>query len=176
MSWCSAPKICPVSFCAMFVAGNSSSLRQTLFVIRVYCDGFIRSFVRSWMKSVLLCCLERCANMSLLASKIFNFSLHFEQDWYVWQIITSLSNILIVALGRRAYQAGDGHYDQTWYRQPSNSASDRRPNAQEIQKCCSGCHCRKPSGTRHQPAGNVHGQRDYECTGSAGKRNGIRQV
>ena len=51
-----------------------------------------------------------------------------------------LSNTLIVVSGGRTYQAGDGQYDQTRYRQSPDSSADRKPNAQEIQKRCPGGH------------------------------------
>ena len=88
----------------MFVSENSRSLRQALCVIQVYCEGFILSFVRSWMESVLPRMLHQHV---AFGHRNPHLSCAFNKT-------DLLSNTLLtVVSGGRTYQAGDGQYDQT---------------------------------------------------------------
>ena len=82
----------------MFVSENSRSLHQTLFVIQVYCNGFILSFVRSGMESVLPRTLHQHV---AFGNRNPHVSCAFKKT-------DLLSNTSTVVSGGRTYQAGDG--------------------------------------------------------------------
>ena len=87
----------------MFVSENSRCLRQALCVIQVCCDGFILSFVRSWMKFVLLRTFRQHV---VFGHRNPHVSCAFNKT-------DVFSNTLTVVSGGRTYQAGDGQHDQT---------------------------------------------------------------